>query len=87
MNFNLPHHINNFSDIDRIHLVIDAKVNDWIKELFAGDDILVKKEVAEPDPHDTATKKGMIEQFRAMNTPTGHRLADELEKQLSANGF
>jgi hypothetical protein len=85
MNFNLPHYINNFSDIDRVHLVIDAKVNDWVKELFAGENITVKKEISEPDPHDAAAKKLMIERFRAMGTETGDRLADELEKQLSAD--
>lgn len=29
-----PHRVNNFSDEDRIHLVVDAKVNDWITEIF-----------------------------------------------------
>lgn len=33
-NFQLPHHIDNHGDTDRIHLVIDAKVNDWMRELF-----------------------------------------------------
>lgn len=35
LNFNLPHRVVNHSMIDRIHLVIDCVVNDWIEELFA----------------------------------------------------
>lgn len=29
-----PHRINNFSTEDRVHLVVDATVNDWITEIF-----------------------------------------------------
>ncbi len=29
-----PHRVNNFSTEDRVHLVVDAKVNDWITEMF-----------------------------------------------------
>lgn len=29
-----PHRVNNFSTEDRIHLVVDATVNDWITETF-----------------------------------------------------
>jgi hypothetical protein len=29
-----PHRVNNFSSEDRVHLVVDATVNDWITETF-----------------------------------------------------
>ncbi len=29
-----PHRVNNFSSEDRVHLVVDATVNDWITEIF-----------------------------------------------------
>ncbi|CAN5758057.1 hypothetical protein BH20ACI4_BH20ACI4_23860 [soil metagenome] len=29
-----PHRVNNFSLEDRVHLVVDATVNDWITEMF-----------------------------------------------------
>ena len=29
-----PHRVNNFSDRDRVHLVVDATVNDWVTEVF-----------------------------------------------------
>ena len=35
VNVNLPHRVNNGGEAERIHLVIDAKVNDWVRGLFA----------------------------------------------------
>lgn len=34
INFNLPHRVVNHSTTDRIHLVIDCIVNDWVHALF-----------------------------------------------------
>lgn len=78
MNFNLPHAIHNKSEIDRVHLVIDAKVNDWVKELFQQPSPN-KKEIEEPD-YDDATKKQIITNLRSMNTETSNLMADEMEK-------
>lgn len=33
-NFHLEHEVQNNSDQDRIHLIMDCLVNDWLKELF-----------------------------------------------------
>jgi len=77
MNFNLPHSVNNKSKTDRIHLVIDAKVNDWVKELF-GQPAICKKTIDPPDD-DERTKKLIIAQLRELNTETANRLADEME--------
>jgi len=84
MNFNLPHRIHNKSTIDRVHLVIDAKVNDWVKETFARPDVPIKKEI-EDQGHipDDETKRRMIRQFREMNTPVSNMMADELEEGLT----
>ena len=84
MNFNLPHAINNNSSVNRVHLVIDALVNDWVKEIFEGPDCKIKKEIENTSGrYDTATKKQMIIQLREMNTELSNKLADELEKELS----
>ena len=83
VNFNLPHSINNKSSINRVHLVIDADVNEWVKSLFYTDGILPKKEMEEPDPYDDAAKIEMIRRFRDMNTPRAHELADALQKKLN----
>ena len=83
MNFNLPHSLINKSKIDRIHLVIDAKVNGWVEELFARNDYPVKKEMEDPgNNYDAEMKKLMIARFRQMNTETANRMADELEESL-----
>jgi hypothetical protein len=34
-NVNLPHSVENRSPTDRVHLVIDCQVNDWLRDLFA----------------------------------------------------
>jgi hypothetical protein len=34
VNVNLPHRVNNRGTAERIHLVIDAQVNDWVHDLF-----------------------------------------------------
>ncbi len=77
MNFNLPHTIENKSNADRIHLVIDAVVNDWVKELFIQSSLL-KKEIDEPSIDD-ATRKQIIAQLRLLGTDTANRMADEME--------
>ncbi len=83
MNFNLPHCIDNKSNVNRVHLVIDAEVNDWVKEWFERDDLPEKKVVMEKDPYSIEVKQQMIARFREMNTPKGHELADKLEKEIS----
>lgn len=34
LNLNLPHRVDNRSDTDRVHLVIDCVVNDWMRSFF-----------------------------------------------------
>jgi quercetin dioxygenase-like cupin family protein len=80
MNFNLPHRITNNSSVDRIHLVIDATVNDWLQGIFSQDD-LQKKEVADQG-EDEKTRRQMIKLFREMNTEKSNQLADDLERTL-----
>jgi hypothetical protein len=83
MNFNLNHRVSNNSSTDRIHLVIDGEVNDWVKNLFATDTIMNKKEIeVTENNYDDATKRQMIERIRLMNTVTGNKLADDLEASL-----
>ena len=36
INANLPHKVNNFTDSDRVHLVIDCKVDAWLRSLFSS---------------------------------------------------
>jgi hypothetical protein len=38
VNFNLPHRVHNHSDIDRVHLVVDCIVNDWLLSMIPSDE-------------------------------------------------
>lgn len=40
LNFNLPHRVVNRSATDRIHLVIDCVVNDWVRGLFQAEAVV-----------------------------------------------
>jgi hypothetical protein len=77
LNANLPHNVSNNSEQDRIHLVVDCKVNDWLKEkINTASEIATKKEVVD----DTLFK--MIKELRHQNTENSNRFADELEKKV-----
>ncbi len=83
MNFNLLHAINNNSPVNRVHLVIDAVVNDWVTAIFNSPEIIIKKETEDfSKVLDEATKKQMIIQFREMNTAVSNKMADELENEM-----
>ncbi len=84
MNFNLLHSLNNKSKVNRVHLVIDAIVNDWVHELFAQPSI-TKKEMDEPG-YDDKSKMDMIAGLRELNTETSNRIADELEASIISMG-
>lgn len=36
LDFNKPHRVENPSDTDRVHLVMDCVVDDWLRDVFAG---------------------------------------------------
>ncbi len=42
VNVNLPHRVNNRGDAPRIHLVIDAVVDDWVRETFAQSSAIIR---------------------------------------------
>lgn len=83
MNFNLPHALHNKSNTNRIHLVIDGMVNDWVQQLFTAPEIIMKKEVADMPKHGKKEQQEIIFQLRQLNTETSNRLADEMEKSLN----
>lgn len=39
LNFNLPHSVKNDSKVDRVHLVIDCILNDWLRSFFPPADV------------------------------------------------
>jgi aspartyl/asparaginyl beta-hydroxylase (cupin superfamily) len=84
LDLTLEHSVENRSQADRIHLVMDVKVNDWLKQLFVNDNLL-KKEIEEikAPSYNRREQIMIIEQLRTLNTKTSLELADKMEKELS----
>jgi hypothetical protein len=84
INANLPHRLFNKSNKDRIHLVIDCKVNDWLQTIFQND-ITLKDELSDDEvtlrSSDTILKT-IAELRNQANNPIASELADNLEKNL-----
>lgn len=84
MNFNLKHRLANNGATDRVHLVIDCVVNDWMRELFEHNDTGVISTVADASFMRMQNEKGqMIAQLRIMNTPISLEMAERLEKEIA----
>ncbi len=84
LNLTLKHRVCNEGASDRIHLVVDCLVNDWVK-IFFKEQYKVKKEIHEDEivPRHTAEEKNrVIQQLRMMNTTIGNELADKMEAEL-----
>lgn len=84
VNAGLPHSVANRSDIDRIHLVIDCEVNDWLKTFFP-------KITEEPKKGIEAIKtendrKNMIALLQEMGTPAALKIIEELMAEKKNNG-
>lgn len=77
INANLPHRVANHGPTDRIHLVIDCVVNDWLRDLFHRS----HKTIVAPE-RKTGELLKMIFELRLQNTAVTNRLADELEQSL-----
>lgn len=77
INANMPHRVANYGTTDRIHLVIDCKVNNWLKEVFNHAE---KTEFEEP--FNTQQAIMVINALRSQNTETANKLANSLEIEL-----
>lgn len=77
INANRPHRVANFGPADRIHLVTDCVVNDWLKEVFDE-----SEKVLVDEKQNTAQTLQVIQQLRLQNTETSNRIADDLDKTL-----
>ena len=75
INANLMHRVSNNGTTDRIHLVVDCQVNDWLRKLFDRADKQTKDEDV-----NTAQQKQVIAELRLQNTPAATKLADQLEQ-------
>jgi mannose-6-phosphate isomerase-like protein (cupin superfamily) len=80
LNLSLKHRVNNFGNTSRIHLVVDCKVNDWVKKLLLeGAELRQESEKEEDIKFSAADNIKIIHQLRLMDTPVSNELADKME--------
>ncbi|MEP7142044.1 MAG: aspartyl/asparaginyl beta-hydroxylase domain-containing protein [Ferruginibacter sp.] len=81
LNLSLKHHVINLGNTSRIHLVIDCKVNDWIKNLLMTDVELMQVIPGNigDDSYSAADKIRIIRELRQMGTTVSIELADKME--------
>jgi hypothetical protein len=79
LNANLPHRVANKGNTDRIHLVVDCKVNNWLKDLIVSSGQAAFKPEGEVNKNDLLN---MIRNLRDHHSETSDKLADKLEQQL-----
>ncbi|MDR3697516.1 aspartyl/asparaginyl beta-hydroxylase domain-containing protein [Mucilaginibacter sp.] len=77
LNANLPHRVTNNSDKDRIHLVIDCKVNEWLKDMISSSEKMAFKKEEVDD-----NLLNMIKHLRYQNTEASNKHADELDQKV-----
>lgn len=83
INANLPHRLANKGGSNRIHLVVDCKVNNWLHEVFKKDCIL-QRELKDTEVllRDKNTILQTINELRRLPGSSADELANELERQL-----
>ena len=82
-NVNYVHSVKNSGEIDRVHLVIDGKRNEWSDQLFFS---LAPKKSFQPIPKKNdspETIKQTIEELRRSNEPIAKQLINELLLKLT----
>jgi hypothetical protein len=80
INVNLVHSACNHGMTDRIHLVIDCRVNEWLKDIFEqGEKALIEEKV------NLDEIQKIIYELRLQNTKISNRLADELLEKIRHN--
>lgn len=82
INFNLKHWLFNRGETDRVHLVIDCKVNDWVHQLFAkcGDSVI--KRISNSEAFTVEELERMIVELEHINTPTANELVAQNKLKL-----
>ncbi|MBS1522310.1 MAG: aspartyl/asparaginyl beta-hydroxylase domain-containing protein [Bacteroidetes bacterium] len=78
INANLPHRVANKGTADRIHLVIDCKVNNWLKKVLEDAEKKCMDEV-----QDRGLQMNIIQSLRMHGTEASNMLADKMERELN----
>jgi hypothetical protein len=81
--FDRPHSVNNRSNEDRVHLIIDCLRNEWSDKLFAAAGYDFSLEKKGPDEE---TFLRMIEELERMNTETSRNMILKMQNERHQNG-
>lgn len=80
INANLPHRVNNKGLTNRVHLVIDCKVNPWLEQLILNTDTIAHAPDESLDPE---ILKQMIFSLKEQGTMRALEMAEELEQEYN----
>lgn len=80
-NFNVPHSVANRGETDRVHLVIDLQVNDWVRNLFVKEGI-IKPGEKESQKHTREEQLQIIASLKEMGSEAALKLAREMEQKM-----
>jgi hypothetical protein len=66
INFNLPHRVYNYSDVNRVHLVIDCIVNEWLRSIIPAEESQGEQQIstASTSVEQSSMSQESFEQFR-----------------------
>jgi len=84
LNLSLPHRVTNAGSTDRIHLVMDCLVNDWVTTLLSSQGICrkeIRPEELKPK-HSAEDKKRIVAELRRQNTILSLQMADKMEAEI-----
>lgn len=87
MNANYPHEVSNNSGIDRVHLVIDCLVSDWLRDLFVNSgyqSAVVEHKYGSPGITDDNVLQ-IIEQLEHLGTAVGLEMANRYREIYQAD--
>ncbi|ELR71098.1 Aspartyl/Asparaginyl beta-hydroxylase [Fulvivirga imtechensis AK7] len=87
--FSKTHSVINHGETDRVHLVIDCQVNDWLRELFVNAGVIQPDESAptEMETYDNATKLMIIEQLEAQGTKKSLAIAMNMREKMNTESL
>jgi hypothetical protein len=77
INANLTHRVANRGNADRVHLVVDCGVDDWLRDRFAEAERSYTN--GRRDPREA---RQMIARLRELNTATARAIIAQLESEL-----
>lgn len=80
MNANYPHQVINNSPVERIHLVIDCGVNEWLSVLFSDagySSVVIPSKYPDPSINDD-NALSIVAQLEAMDNETAEAMANQI---------